>query len=324
MNAKLINVNSAEDFLKPETDTDTNFIIELFKSTGVSEEEAGQMVAAFGSLFALSDEKFKVITPFFLEKFEEELNDSDTILSLAQALNIAGMKAEDLREYFKMVIEGATEDLKAHGFSDIKIDFLKRIFDTYANSIEKTNAMGHRVITIPIQKLSNEVQLPSYARVGDAGMDVYALENYTIKCGETKIIPTGIKIAIPKGYAVLVQPRSGISAKSKLRVANTPGLIDSGYRDEIGVIIENIEPRIKDITTKEVFEGDKIVGHQITSIVYGSDCFISKGQKIAQLRLVETPLISWDEVSDISVYDGDRGGGFGSTDVSTNGENKSE
>ena len=115
------------------------------------------MVAAFGSLFALSDEKFKVITPFFLEKFEEELNDSDTMLSFAQALNIAGMKAEDLREYFKMVIEGATEDLKVHGFSDIKIDFLKRIFDTYANSIEKTNAMGHRVITIPIQKLSNAV-----------------------------------------------------------------------------------------------------------------------------------------------------------------------
>ena len=116
-------------------------------------------------------------------------------------------------------------------------------------------------------------------------------------------------MAIPKGYAMLVQPRSGLSAKTHLRVANTPGLIDSGYRGEIGVIIENNEAPIKDITY-DFDENGKII---ITSILHGNVCHIDKGQKIAQLRLVEVPSVSFRQVD--SLDDTERGeGGFGSTD----------
>lgn len=81
--------------------------------------------------------------------------------------------------------------------------------------------------------------IPKYARQGDAGMDVYADEEVLIKPGETVAVSTGIKVALPEGYELQVRPRSGISLNTPLRVANSPGTIDSGYRDEIKIIITN-------------------------------------------------------------------------------------
>ena len=140
-------------------------------------------------------------------------------------------------------------------------------------------------------------------------MDIYAPEEYTIPPGDTIIIPTGIKCAVPQGYALLIQPRSGQSAKTKLRIANTPGLIDSGYRDEIGVIVENIEPKIKDIEYE--FNDDGSIN--IKSVLYGDTYTITKGQRFAQMRLVEAPTAALFPVSNIGEIEGDRGGGFGSS-----------
>src|SRR5690242_5171457 len=81
--------------------------------------------------------------------------------------------------------------------------------------------------------------LPFYANPGDAGMDVCAAEETLIGPGETIIIPTGLKLAIPDGYEIQVRPRSGISFKTPLRISNSPGTIDSGYRDELGIIMTN-------------------------------------------------------------------------------------
>lgn len=94
-------------------------------------------------------------------------------------------------------------------------------------------------IEVFVEICREDAILPSYAKPGDAGMDVCAAENIDIGPGETVIIPTGIKLAIPEGYEIQVRPRSGISFKTPLRISNSPGTIDSGYRDELGIIMTN-------------------------------------------------------------------------------------
>lgn len=94
--------------------------------------------------------------------------------------------------------------------------------------------------------------MPSYAKTGDGAMDLYATEDVEIAPGESKIIKTGIKCALPLGYAFLIQPRSGLSSRTHMRIPNSPGLIDSGYRGEIGVIIENNDPQLKTLHSMEM------------------------------------------------------------------------
>jgi dUTP pyrophosphatase len=177
------------------------------------------------------------------------------------------------------------------------------------NAINDTEGIAKRIVRIPFEFCRDEVRVPEYAHVTDSGMDLYALDDYTIHPGETVLIPTGIKVALPPGYELQVRPKSGRALKTKLRIANTPGTIDAGYRDEIEVIIENIEAPIKDITYSFDSKGYPV----ITSIEHGSDMFIGKGEKFAQLVLMEVPKAALFEVSSVQDYGEDREGGFGST-----------
>ena len=122
------------------------------------------------------------------------------------------------------------------------------------------------------------------------------------------MIPIGIKVDIPIGYGLLIQPRSGLSRKSKIRIPNTPGLIDSDYHEEIGVIIENIDPPVKDI---QLELGDN--GEIIDGTLHGSSFTIGKGERFAQMRLVEIPLVNWLPVSSLGSFKDDHGKGFGGT-----------
>lgn len=129
---------------------------------------------------------------------------------------------------------------------------------------------------------------PEYAQQGDAGMDIRASEHVCVYPGETKIIKTGLYVAIPRGYELQVRPRSGMSAKTNIRIANAPGTVDSNYRGEIGVIVDNT----------------------------GNDEYIiNVGDRIAQLVLSKVPTISWFPVENIEALGStNRGaGGFGST-----------
>ncbi|MFP5352115.1 MAG: dUTP diphosphatase [Actinomycetota bacterium] len=91
-----------------------------------------------------------------------------------------------------------------------------------------------------VKRLDEELALPAYARMGDAGLDLFAAEDVKLEAGQRAAIPTGIAIAIPEGYAGFVQPRSGRALSEGLGVANSPGLIDSGYRGEIKVVAVNL------------------------------------------------------------------------------------
>src|SRR5579862_3599985 len=99
------------------------------------------------------------------------------------------------------------------------------------------------MLEIPVVQLDPDLPLPAYARPGDAGADLYARVGATVKAGGGRaLVPTGIRLAIPDGYAGFLQPRSSLALRHGITLANSPGLIDSGYRDELAVIIINTDP----------------------------------------------------------------------------------
>lgn len=269
--------------------------------------EMGDM-EAFAQMLAVPDEIFQNIAPTILETIAGELNDSNVALEIATALNVSGAKEEDFEESFGAICEEISKQL-GETLSPLKMDFLKEFFAVIFNSISNTKIVSRRIINIPIELCHEDAKIPSYANIGDAGLDVYALDDYDIAPGETKLIPTGIKLAVPKGYEIQVRPKSGRALKTKLRVANTPGTIDSGYRDEVGVIIENVAAPIQNIE----YEFDENGRPVITSILHGGSYHIGKGEKFAQLVLNEIPSARFFEVDSVAEIEGDRGGGFGSS-----------
>ena len=143
------------------------------------------------------------------------------------------------------------------------------------------------MVKILIKRLSSKVTMPQYKTIGSSGMDIAAfLDNkILIQPSEKKIIPTGIKLKIPKGYEVQIRPRSGLAANNDITVLNTPGTIDSDYRGEIKVILFN----------------------------HGKNIFkVENGLRIAQMVLC--PVIE-AKLSEVEIIDEtERGeGGFGST-----------
>jgi dUTP pyrophosphatase len=97
------------------------------------------------------------------------------------------------------------------------------------------------VIEIPVQRLRPEATLPGRAYAGDAGLDLATYERLELGPGERAVVPTGLAVAIPEGFAGFVQPRSGLAARHGIAVVNSPGLIDSGYRGELRVVLLNTD-----------------------------------------------------------------------------------
>ncbi|MEQ8842786.1 MAG: dUTP diphosphatase [Acidimicrobiales bacterium] len=111
------------------------------------------------------------------------------------------------------------------------------------------------MIDLPVLRLDPELPLPAYAKPGDAGVDLVARESVTLAPGGGRaLVPTGIAIALPEGYAGFVQPRSGLAFRHGVTVLNTPGLVDSGYRGELKVCLVNLDPS----TAFEVVRGERI------------------------------------------------------------------
>ena len=270
--------------------------------------ENNEIFQQFSVMLNLPDEQFEPLKPVVLDSLERSFNTPEVRLNFARALNSMELNLEDLEEFLNGMII-ALQDSALHNLSKTKIDFLTSIIGILHNAFTASEGISKRIVKIPIEKCDDRAKAPTYANTTDSGMDVYALEDITIAPGETKLIPIGIKVALPRGYELQVRPKSGRSLKSKLRIANTPGTIDAGYRDEIGIIVENIEPVISDISYEYDDEGNL----KITSIDFGSSHTIGAGEKFAQLVLAEVPKVSWLQVDSVTGIGEDRGGGFGST-----------
>lgn len=143
------------------------------------------------------------------------------------------------------------------------------------------------MLTVPIVRLDPQLDLPAYARPGDAGIDLLAREGAKLRRGGGRgLVPTGIAFALPEGYAGFVQPRSGLALRHGVTCLNTPGLIDSGYRDELKVLLVNTDPE--------------------------SDYEVVRGDRIAQLVVQQVEQIVFEEMDDLP--SSQRGlGGFGHT-----------
>ena len=136
-------------------------------------------------------------------------------------------------------------------------------------------------------RLDRELPVPRNAHIGDAAVDLHSRVDLTLQPGERSAVPTGLAVSIPRGFAGLVLPRSGHASRHGIGVVNGPGLIDSGYRGEISVLLIN--------------HGDDEVS-------------FARGDRIAQLAIVPVPSVEWTEVE--SLDETERGdGGFGSSGV---------
>lgn len=111
------------------------------------------------------------------------------------------------------------------------------------------------MLHVPVVRLDPDLPLPSYAHDGDAGADLHAREDVVLAAGGGRaLVPTGVALALPAGHAGFVQPRSGLALRHGVTCLNTPGLIDCGYRDELKVLLVNLDPA----TDYQVTRGDRI------------------------------------------------------------------
>ncbi|MER5730172.1 dUTP diphosphatase [Streptomyces sp. NPDC002138] len=102
---------------------------------------------------------------------------------------------------------------------------------------------AHASVDVLIRRVDPEVPLPAYGHPGDAGCDLVTTQAAELAPGERAVLPTGVSIALPDGYAAFVHPRSGLAARCGLALVNAPGTVDAGYRGEIKVIVVNLDPR---------------------------------------------------------------------------------
>ena len=311
---KFINFNDAREAAKNMNQASQNQIEQkqsTFEKLFAGIEKISPSLGGFDELammLSLPDDQFALLAPVFLDELEKSYNNVQDKIFIAQAVNAAGQRMEDIEAVYMQLIN-SIDDQFAEIMSAQKRDFLKRLLSISYNSLAETEGVIKRTVQVPIELTSENAQIPKYAHLGDGAVDLYSPADYTIKPGETIIIPCNIKVALPYGYAFLIHPRSGTSAKTKLRVANSVGLVDSQYKGVIGVIIENIEPPIKDIT----YEFDDSGRPILTSVLHGQSYTISKGERFAQMRLVEVPTANFFQVERVDGIGDDRGGGFGSS-----------
>lgn len=243
-------------------------------------------IAAFTQILELPDKDFDTFFPVMKQKLFETYNNPAYEAEMLENLRMEMRRdpnfdmdeqAAAAREFLK--------ELDEESLSTNKKEFLKlaiensilKFIELYDNPREK--------IRVKIQKVEDNAKLPTYAHPSDAGADIYALEETVINPNETKTVRTGIKVAIPKGYEITIRPRSGLSLKTGLRVANSPATIDSGYRGEVMVIIWNS----------------------------GANPYtINAGDKIAQMLISPVPMIVWEE-GEVNENTERGTGGFGSS-----------
>ena len=243
----------------------------------------GEKQDTFTQMLNLPDEVFDEIYPTLMERLEPIYNSSAIQSQALQDISLFAGK--DLDEEFAKLDEMINEISEMDELSENKKNFLMSFAKRSKELTQSLIKNPRERITVKIVKDSPDAILPTYAHPTDAGADVYSVEDVEIKPGETKLVSTGIKIAIPAGYEIQLRPRSGLSLKTGLRVANAPATIDADYRGVVKVIMNNVGTNVEKI---------------------------AKGDRIAQMLIAPTPMINWEEVKTLD--ETQRGeGGFGSS-----------
>lgn len=248
---------------------------------GKKDKDIGKSMESLTYIFDMPDDLFKRIYPDFKKEFIKSMKNGEWEKEIFKN----GVSREEKERTIKELNE-LKEESKKLNMCEEKIDLINLLIEScikISDSIEERDS-----VKVSIELCHINAKEPTYANPNDAGCDVYAVENTTIDPFETKIIPTGLKMAIPAGWMISVRPRSGMSAKTGLRIANAPGTIDTGYRDEIGIIL-----------------------HNTSSVPHN----INIGDRIAQLVIEPAPMIKFKKVDSVADIGEDRGGGFGHSGI---------
>lgn len=243
-------------------------------------------IEAFTQILELPDKDFDTFFPVMKQKLFETYNNPAYEAEMLENLKMEMRRdpnfdmdeqAVAAREFLKELDE---ESLSANKKEFLKLaieNSILKFIELYDNPREK--------IRVKIQKVEGNAKLPTYAHPSDAGADVYSCETVEIKPGETIAVNTGIKVEIPKAYEIQIRPRSGMSLKTDIRVANTPGTIDSQYRGIVKVLLWNS----------------------------GNESYtVNEGDKIAQMIISPVPMIVWEE-GEVNENTERGTGGFGSS-----------
>lgn len=258
----------------------------------VSEEMRNLLVAAqnkdlLGMIMAISemkDEEFNEIAPGFTKNIEQVYSSREYRNNLAMQLSV--MTQYDY-EQEKASYDSVINNIQELDLSQEKKDFLTLLTKNAYVAILQYNEDPSEHIKVIYKKLTEDATVPTYAHSGDAGADLYASEDCQANAGDVTFVHTGIAMKIPKGYEGQIRPRSGMSAKTKIRIANAPGTIDSNYRGEVQIIVDN----------------------------YGSAPYIiKKGDRVAQIVFNKVPTADFEEGEVDTEENNSRGEkGFGSS-----------
>lgn len=259
-----------------------DFFNDMAKMTGQSAEN-------FIEIFETPDDEFDKTYPLFKKALLDFYGSPDYQNDLVNKMRLLPVSdIEKERELRTLFLEQVDSD---ETLSPNKRDLFHVIMDSAVDVLADLIDCKRIRVDVNVVRLNPDAIIPEYAHSTDAGADIFAIEDTVIAAGETKLVKTGLAVAIPEGYEIQVRPRSGLSLKSPLRVANAPGTIDSSYRGEICVIMTNTS---------------------------ADDYVIHKHDKIAQMLIAPTPMIRWNECETVEeLGETTRGtGGFGSTDKS--------
>lgn len=230
-------------------------------------------------IFEMPDEMFKMIYPQMKEEFLKTAKNGEFEKEVFQK-GVSEKEKQEAIEGFKLL----RKEFEEEELIQEKLEFLDMIIELMESIV---NSVGYRdTVTVAVEFCHPNAKEPTYANPDDAGCDVYAVETTHIAPGATVIVKTGLKVAVPAGWMLSVRPRSGMSAKTGIRVANAPGTIDTGYRDEVGIILHN-------------------TGNEI--------CTINAGDRVAQFVIEPAPMIKFKKVDSVEEIGQNRGGGFGSS-----------
>ena len=230
----------------------------------------------FVDLVKTPDNIFNMLYPSLKQELSKVIHDPQTENMIKETTNTPEYK--EISEQIPMIIA----DL--HSLKDAnpnKIEFITMILEIF------TGDFSDAEVFVEFVHKDEKSKLPAYANLTDAGADIDVNNDLVVGPGEFGVIvPTGMKMAIPVGWQLAVRPRSGLSHKTLIRVANAPGTIDAGYRDEVGIIIDNFDD---------------------------APFTVTNGDRLAQLVLEKVYKAKYTEVPSVADIGNDRGGGYGSS-----------
>ena len=284
-----------------------NFLSKI-TSEGFDTQDLGDMttIAAF---FSLPDDLFDELKEHVIQEIIRECNDPAFLNNISYSIKKDNITADQLTDELSG-IEKIIDEYESEVLTPNKKEFLKRLMYGMYNIILQNEFKDDDKIIVPIETCRENAKIPRYAHVTDAGVDFYSTDEYVIAPGETVLIPTGLKMAIPEGYALLIQPRSGFtckgmqvqamirhwwfmllgvfSKKKRIDADVMVGLVDEDYRGNVGALVKS--------NYKSLFR----------------KAFLPKGTRIAQMRIVAVPETELLEVEDLDMTK-NRGGGYGHT-----------